>query len=344
MNKKLLVTTALASVALTGSALAELSLSANTEVTLRSFSKDTSNVDGATVLGQETNLVFSGGKDLDNGMSLKMGGNFEMDSGGSTAGDVLREVSMIAEGDGMFIGYGRDHGKGFDMDSSVVPAVGDENDTLTQATSLFAGSFLDVHAADNLRVGFDVLGGTVAAYYAPEIGSAANDAGAVSNTKTSAYHVGYRGNLGIEGLSFQAGYANSDDDKSTTTGKSTASKVGIAYNLGQFAIGGDIQDFELDATNTGSAVLGKQAKRVNATFAANDNLAIGISYTEAERSLGIANSDTALNNTTEEITAVTVGYNIAGMGFNISYADITDLGGVKNTDATAWQIQTKQNF
>jgi hypothetical protein len=30
----------------------------------------------------------------------------------------------------MFIGYGRDHGAGIDLDGTVAPHVGDQNDTL----------------------------------------------------------------------------------------------------------------------------------------------------------------------------------------------------------------------
>jgi hypothetical protein len=44
------------------------------------------------------------------------------------------------------------------------------------------------------------------------------------------------------------------------------------------------------------------------------------------------------------MTALTVGYNIAGLGFNFSVAEIENVGGVSGTDATTWQIQTKQAF
>ena len=339
MNKKLLIGTALASVAFTGSALAELSLSANTEVTLRSFSKDVSNVDGATTLGQETNLVFKGGKDLDNGMTLSLGGNLEMDSG-----DTMREVSMVASNDSMYLGYGRDHGAGVDLDGSVAPHVGDQNDTLAQTADIaFSSAYVDVNGGDHLKLGMNVLGGKFDLKYAPDLGSAGNDAAAPAETAGSAYQIAYQGNFGIEGLNVQAGIAKENDDKSTTTGEKEYSKIGVSYNLGQFAIGGDIQDFEEDKTSTTTGTTGNQARRVNATFAASDNLAIGVSYTETEVSLG-SGATGYLTNTAEEMTALTVGYNIAGMGFNISYAEIENLGGTTGTDATSWQIQTKQSF
>ena len=346
MNKKLLLSTALASVALTGSALAELSISANTEVTLRSLSYDQKNTNSGSRLGSETNIVIKGGKDLDNGMSLAMGGNLELDgkaSSGSGTSDSMREVSMVATSDAMFIGYGRDHGKGVDLDGSVAPHVGDQNDTLAQVGAAFSSAYVDVHAGDHIKLGTDALGGTIAAYYSPQIGSEENDAGAISGEGNSAFQVGYVGSLGVEGLKVQLGYAESDDSKTATTGKKEFSKIGASYNFGQFAIGGDIQDYGFAQTDASAAVTGAQAKRMNATFAASDNLAIGISYTETEESLGNTNSG-YLTQTEEEITAITVGYNIAGMGFNFSYAEVENLGGATGTDTTSWQIQTKQSF
>jgi hypothetical protein len=338
MNKKLLIGTALASVAFAGSAMADLTLSANTEVTLRSFSKDTSNVDGATELGQETNLVFKGGKDLDNGMTLSLGGNLESDS----AGD-MREVSMVASNDSMYLGYGRDHGAGVDLDGSVAPHVGDQNDTLAQSTVAFSSAYVDVNSGDHLKLGFNVLGGKFDLKYSPDLGSSDNDAGAPAETAGSATQIAYQGNLGIEGLNVQAGIAKEDDDKSTTTGEKEYSKFGASYTMGQISIGGDIQDYEHDLTSTASVGTGNQAMRGNITFAASDNLAIGVSYTETQQSYGSGASN-YLTNAEEEITAVTVGYNIAGMGFNFSYAEIENLANVSGSDATAWQIQTKQSF
>jgi hypothetical protein len=353
MNKKLLISTALASVALTGSALAELKVSANTEVTLRSLSYDTTSNDtggvAGTVLGQETNIVISGGKDLDNGMTLSMGGNLELDNQNTTAAgtsDTMREVSMVASNDSMFIGYGRDHGVGVDLDGSVAPHVGDQNDTLAQGSTAFSSAYLDVHAGDHLKLGFNVLGGKLAAYYSPDQGSLGNDSG-VPTGGPSAYQIGYQGNLGVEGLAVQLGYGASDDVKTATSGEKTFSKMGISYNFGQFAIGGDIQDFDYDITDTAASKYdgskGETATRMNATFAASDNLAIGVSYTETEESLGTGTTG-YLTQVKEEITAVTVGYNIAGMGFNLSYAETENLGGANNVDTTGWQIQTKQSF
>ena len=346
MNKKLLLSTALASVALTGSALAELSISANTEVTLRSLAYDqTSNDTGGvagTALGQETNISIKGGKDLDNGMSLAMGGNVEMDKKGSS-GSGMREVSMVASNDSMFIGYGRDHGVGVDLDGSVAPHVGDQNDTLSQGSDAFSSAYMDVHGSDHLKLGFNLLGGRLAVAYAPNFGSEEADSGTPTGGD-SAYSVGYQGNLGIEGLSVQAGYSESDTAaNSATVGDKEYSKIGVAYNFGQFAVGGDIQDYGVTTTNVGTVANGAQATRINATFAASDNLAIGISHTETEESLG-SGATGYLTQKEEEITAITVGYNIAGMGFNFSYAETENLGGANGVDTTSWQIQTKQSF
>jgi hypothetical protein len=340
------LTSALVSSVVAGSALAEIKVGGDIEVNMRSYSTDAKAVSDGSHLGQETNLSVSGGKDLDNGMTLKLGAKFEADAAAE-----VNERSFYAESDTMFIGYGRDHGAGIDLDSTVAPHVGDQNDTLGVSSVAFSSNPMDgVYGADHLKLGFKTLGGAISAVYAPSFGSNNNDAaGLTANTgdggagSASGYSVGYQGSLGIEGLSVQAGISASDETATTSTGEQELTKIGVAYNFGQFAVGGDIVDYGNGRTDTTDGVMGSQSKRVNATFAASDNMALGVSYTETEESLGQAAAG-YLTQTKEEITALTVGYNIAGLGFNFSYATIDNVGGASGTDATTWQIQTKQAF
>jgi len=350
MNKKLLLSSALvSSVALAGAAAAEMKVGGNMEVTYRSYSGDTKAVTDGTVLGQETNITVSGSKDMDNGMTLTYGGNLESDAAGE-----FNERSMVASTDAFFIGYGRDHGKGIDLDGSVAPHVGDQNDTLAQSTSiLFSSNYMDgAYASDHFKLGASVLGGTLSALYAPSLGTNGNDAGNIAANggdgaegTGSAYALGYQGSLGVEGLNVQLGIVDSDETASTDSVNQQTTKLGASYTYGQFSVGGDIQDYENGQLITKNGAVGNQAKRVNATFAASDKLAIGVSYTESEVSYGNGTAYSTLSaNTAEEITALTVGYNIAGLGFNFSVAEIENEGGVSGTDATTWQIQTKQSF
>jgi hypothetical protein len=80
MNKKLLLTSALVSSVVAGSALAEIKVGGDIEVTMRSYSTDAKAVSDGSHLGQETNVTVSGGKDLDNGMTLKLGVKLEADA------------------------------------------------------------------------------------------------------------------------------------------------------------------------------------------------------------------------------------------------------------------------
>jgi hypothetical protein len=343
MNKKLLLTSALAGVvAFTGSVMAETKIGGDIEVTLRSHSRDAATDEtGGTGLGSESNVQLEGSKDMDNGMTLNYG--FKIDAEDAVGHG---ERYMGASGDGMYIGYGDDMGKGIDLDGTVVPHVGDQNDTLPQVAVSFSSSYMDTYSSDSLRVGFDVLGGNFGLVYAPELGSTNADSGSPTEADgPSAYTVGYKGSLGVEGLSVMAGITKSDENQTATTGKSEFTKFGAAYNLGQVSVGFDVQDYDTGHLDTSDTSTGNQTKRVGATFSASDNLSIGVNYSETERSLGSGDSYADRQaNTKEEITAVTVGYNIAGLGFNFSYATTDNVGNVSGTDSTGWQIQTKQKF
>jgi len=321
--------------------MAETKIGGDIEVTMRSHSRDAATDEtGGTTIGSESNVRLDGSKDMDNGMTLNYG--FKIDAEDAVGHG---ERYMGASGDGMYIGYGDDMGKGFDLDGTVVPHVGDQSDTLPQVSVSFSSSHMDAYSSDGLRVGFDVLGGSLGLVYAPDLGSTDSDSGEPVEGAPSAYSVGYKGSLGVDGLSVMAGITKSDENQTLTTGKAENTKWGVAYNLGQVSVGFDVQDYDSGVLSTATAETGFQSQRVGASFSASDNLSIGVNYTETERSLGSGDSNAdRVANVAEEITAVTVGYNIAGLGFNLSYATTDNVGNVTGTDSTGWQIQTKQKF
>jgi len=321
--------------------MAETKIGGDIEVTMRSHSRDAATDEtGGSTIGSESNVQLEGSKDMDNGMTLNYG--FKIDAEDAVGHG---ERYMGATGDNMYVGYGDDMGKGIDLDGTVVPHVGDQSDTLAQTTVSFSSAYMDVYASDSLRLGFNVLGGDLGIVYAPDLASTDSDSGDPVEGNPSAYTVGYKGSLGIEGLSVMAAVSKSDENQTATTGEQEFTKFGAAYSLGQFSVGFDVQDYDKGVLSSATADTGFQTQRVGATFSASDNLSVGVNYTETERSLGSGDSFADRTaNTAEEITAVTVGYNIAGLGFNFSYSETENVGNVNNTDSTGWQIQTKQKF
>jgi len=335
MNKKLLLTSALVgSLAVTGSAIAETSIYGDLEQTYASASRDlaANKEAGDQGYGQEANIGMKASKDIDLG-TLSYGIRFEGDGKTTFNSD---EAYMEIKNDMLTFSLANNSGSAVSLDGSVVPHVGDQNDTLggRAGTVAFNSSYIDVAGGAYTALTADVLGGNLTVAYGLGNNTAA-DSGTVAGGQ-SAIHVAYKGSLGVEGLSVMLGKSEQD---AATGGSSEFNKAGIAYQLGAIAVGVDYQDFEDGLATISSA--DNQTLRYGVTYNVSDDLSVGVNYSETQ--VGVANSD----NTTkvdEEITSFAVGYNLGGLGVKLYVSNVDNMNGVNGDDAQVIQFQTKQSF
>jgi hypothetical protein len=327
----LLLTTAIAGLtAITGFAHAETKVSGNMEQTFKASSID--NTDSGRGLGVETNIGLSSSKDLDNGLKASYGFNLEFDNDGADAnGDVY--YLTIGSGNVSF-SIARDNGQ--NLSSTVVPHISDQAGTIVDGETLGNVSSADAHNYDHVRLDAKMLGGTLTLRYAPDAGNQVAGDSVIVDTGKSNSEIIYSGNLGVDGLSLQAGYSKIDGSNPVTDEDIKFKKFGIAYNFGQFAVGADIRS---EDSGTVASKVEKEAVRYGVTFAANDNMSFGVSYQETEeKTAGVkAASD-------EETILVGVGYNFGGLGIDLNYAQVDNLSNASGTDAEFFQIRTIQKF
>ena len=345
MNNKLLIGTALSSViALSGSAFAEVKVSGDVEATHRGISYDKADQEqnGNNGLGIETNVKLSYSNDLDNGLNLKAGSTIE-------DGTADSEFITIG-GEAVSFTIGQDVGN--NLSSTVVPHISDQTGTLvSQGTvgstkigtaALYKNQFSandEAHSATHVSLDAKAAGGTFTVRYAPNNteGARPSDSGIRSDTgKGSATEILYKGSLGVEGLGVQLGRQTETEGEESTAGQDdpTLDKLGLSYNFGQFAVGAQTQRFD-DGTAADSDT---ETKTYAVTFAASDQLSLGLRYNETEKDGSAYTAD-------EEITVLEVGYNFGGLGVELSYADVENIGGVSaNKDAEVLQIRTRAKF
>jgi hypothetical protein len=312
MKNKLLLTTAIASVAFAGAAFSETKIGGNLEQTFVSSSEDGTN--STRGFGAEHNISLSASKDLDNGMTAKYGTILE---------DGNADTHYLTVGTDMVtFSVARDNGN--NLSSSAIPYIGDAFTSINQlgaiTTNTLAGS--DYHNAEHARVDINAAGGTVTLGYAPSTATRIGDSG-VDDSGNSASALIYKGSLGIDGLSILAGIEKGDGTGTEEDAKNK--QFGAAYNFGQFTVGVERQDTENAAAATAQVELESTTYAV--TFAATDNLSIGLYMTDTEETVGGA--DTADD---EEIKMVQVGYNLAGLGLSLSYAEVDNVSNVNGTD------------
>jgi hypothetical protein len=336
MKNKLLLSTAIASVAFAGLASAETKIGGNLEQTFTSLSHDTPQT-SARGFGAEHNISLSASKDLDNGLTATYGTVLESDSAG------VADTHYLTVGtDTVNVSFARDHGT--NLSSSAIPYIADNIGTaagsggdLTLLTANINDS--DVHDNDHVSINAKVAGGTVSFMYAPDakLGispTQANDSESVdAEANNSAMGLIYSGSLGVEGLNILVGKTKQDGEG--TAQDISETQYGASYNFGVATIGLERSKQKNNANTT--QVDDIKMTQGGITFAASDNLTVGAYYSKAENETNAAETD-------EKIKMAQVGYNLGGLGISLSYADIENVNGAASTDAEVFQIRTIQKF
>jgi hypothetical protein len=333
MKNKLLLTTALiGSVALAGAAQSEIKIGGSQEITFGASSVDSSTAAdngkaSARGLGNETNLNISGSMDLDNGISIVSKYNLEFDTAAK------KEVSVqFNMGDAFFV-IANDMTQG--LNSISAPRVGDHPSTIAGrgAATAYTDGQIENNFDDHVALGFKVAGGNVVALYAPNAQLNGNDDGAVSGLETgSGYTISYKGSP-VEGLTIGLATAEKQSANTNVTKDIEADKAMISYTMGAVTAGVEYSDKD---TNTTSGNLKSMSYGV--TFNAADNLSIGLGYAVTE------DDDAGNTNPDEKISLITLGYNLGGLGIELSYADTSDAANTSGNDTQVFQARTVVAF
>ena len=334
MNKKLLLTSALVgSLAVTGSAIAETKIYGDLEQTWASASRDlaASKQSGDQGYGSETNIGMKASKDIDLG-TMNYGIRFEGD--GDNTFESNEHYLEIAN-DTFTFHLASNSGSAVSLDSSVVPHVGDQNDTLASRAGADATSsgYIDVIGGAYTGATLNILGGKLTAAYG--FGASGQDSATLTGGNSS-LHLAYQGSLGVDGLSVMVGRSETQKADGDASDKEL-NKMGASYKVGPFAVGVDYQDYE-DGKGAGSSN-NRQMIRYGASYNVSDDLSVGVVYNEVE----VQKSTTSLA-VNEEVTTLAVGYNLGGLGVKLYVSQIDNLGGTSGDDAQVIQIQPKQSF
>jgi hypothetical protein len=327
MKNKLLLTTAIASVAFAGSAFSETKIGGNLEQTFVASSKDGSASESGRGFGAEHNISLSASKDLDNGLTASYGTVLE---------DGVADTHYLTVGtDTIKFSVARDNGN--NLSSSAIPYIGDSFTSINQLGAVTSNtlSASDYHNVEHARIDVSAAGGTFTLGYAPDLDTSRPSDSGVTDTGQSAQALIYKGNLGVDGLNVLAGIEKADGQGNNTDAENK--QFGASYTFGAITVGAERQQTENSAAAASQVKLDTDSIAV--TFAANDNLTVGLYSSETEETIG--STDSAND---EEIKMIQVGYNLGGLGLSISYAEVENISNVAGTDGEQLQIRTIQKF
>ena len=366
--KKLLLSTALAGVVLSTSAIAQTTVGGNMTVGFRATEEK--GVSGAATTASkrgmliETQLNVASKGALNNGMNYAAGFSLEFDAqdvASTTATKSIANENVYIDliSGNTTLSAGIDHMN--DFDRSMIPVVGEygkgtgSQGGTTAATNMLADP-INTSAAAGVAVRQAFPGvGQITLAYTPTMtcsstdtaGCGGNDTTVVEGNEGSGYSALLEiSNVGIKGLALEAGYAEQQKKVGSTSSSNkdaTFLTAGLKYTNGPITAGYNRKEFSFGGATTTPTVVGG-GYTINEERTQND---FGIAYTVGNISYGAIYQVTSSNISTEldeKYKAIGIGYNLGPVAAKANFAKHENLGGLAGTDADIVTLKLSTNF
>ena len=358
--KKLLLTTAIAGVMVSGSAFAQTTITGE----LRLNYKAVGNVSTATGAAASTGAINGFGQEQQiniqtkgklNVLGLDYAAGFSLENDGQQSTSLFNEntyMDFTNASSGTTLSISRDHIQRSDTDRSAAVLVGFSPNELSADGPVKTIFSQNIGPATGQAMTASILQktpiGTFSYSYAPT-GNADQTTTAAStwlnaaseataeNDEESAYEYGFTGDFGVKGLN--AYYFKSAAKLETgATTKAEAKSWGANYNFGQFSVGYADKTHNLGAgsevqTNVTTAVMAAgehKEKHYGAAYAVDKNMTVGLLYAKAE----VAGSTVE-----SKLKGINIGYNLGPVNATIGYAKTTDVNGTAGSDVEVGMIR-----
>jgi hypothetical protein len=350
--KKLLTTTALAAVFISGSAIAQTTVTGELRIGYKAVEtvKQTSGLNNGFGTESQINIQTKGKTNV--GLDYAAGMSFEWD--GDQTAAVTNENTYIdfMSGD-TTISIGRDHIQRSDSDRSAAQLVGYAASEIAQgvvknttfgpgttanavdSSNLFQAS---LGAAPSQSFGIAALQktsvGTFSVNYVPN-NAAPGTSESYNNTQSkSSYEIGFVGDLGVKGLTVSA-FKNDEARRDAEANKREATNMGASYNFGSVTVAYNQKDHK--GSGSLSKIVDVTEKQYAIAYSVTPTLTVG--YREDRASGGATVEDA-------KIKSLQLGYNLGPVALIAGVADVTNvLGGTATEqDARVGFVQLRGAF
>jgi len=359
--KKLMLTSALAGLLVSGSAIAQTTISGELRLNLKaaeaSVSAPGTNTASKRGFGNEQQINFATKGKLNVG-GLDYAAGFSIENDGSQASTLFNEntyMDIINASSDTTLSLGLDHIQRSDSDRSAAVLVGFTPNELSTGGHARSRFRQNLGPAVSQGMGVAVLQalpniGTVSYNYVPNTANQANTTTSTTNStgsgesetlaenkQESGYEYGFTGGLGVKGLNTYYFKSAAKQETEATT-KAQAKSWGANYNMGQFTVGYANKKHNLGtgsevAANVtlASMVAGEhKEKHYGAAYAVNKDMTIGLLYAKAE---------VDGTSTEAKLKGINIGYNLGPVNATIGYAKTSDVDGTAGNDVEVGMIR-----
>ena len=353
--KKLILTTALTGLMISGSAIAQTSVTGELRIAHKAVSSSAPTAGTTTSnrgFGIEQQLNISNKGKLNVG-GLNYAAGFSLENDGVQTSSLFNEnnyIDIINPASGTTISLSQDHIQRMDTSRSNSYHFGfDANDMSTSGvgTTMFSQTGgPGVGASQSIAIIQDV--GTFGKFsyaYAPTLTDssttttttgAGGDASLAESNEESAYEVGFVGDLGVKGLNI-AYFKAEQKQKPGQTVKSEGEYLGASYTTGAITAGVTRREYFNDET---TAAAKKEIKETHygLTYAVNPAVSVNAIYGKVDA------SDKAARPNDQKIKMIQVGYNLGPVALVAAFAKNEDIGGVAGNDSDVFMTRLLTAF
>ena len=356
--KKLMLTSALAGLLVSGSAIAQTTISGELRLNLKATEAKTPTTTAASKRGfaNEQQINFATKGKLNVG-GLDYAAGFSIENDGVQASTLFNEntyMDITNASSGTTISIGLDHIQRSDSDRSAAVLVGFTPNELSTDGHSLSRFRQNLGPAVSQGMGIAVLQavpnfGTLSYNYVPntinQTAASTTTSTVVSgasenlqeNNQESGYEYGFTGGLGVKGLNTYYFKSAAKQEVNATT-KAQAKSWGASYNMGQFTVGYANKKHNLGtgsevATNVtlASMVAGEhKEKHYGAAYAVNKDMTVGLLYAKAEVEGSSIDS---------KLKGINIGYNLGPVNATVGYAKTSDVDGTAGNDVNVGMIR-----
>ena len=345
-----MLTSALAGLALTASAIAQTTITGEIRVNHKAVASEatTPTPSSGRGFGTEQQINFATKGKLNVG-GLDYAAGFSLENDAQQTGNVFNEntfIDLTNASSGTTLSFSVDHIQRNDSDRSAANIFGfapSEFSSGGHVSLMSATPGPGVGQSQSVAVIQDIgKFGKLSYNYAPTLTDKSstvfthgqgNSENFTETNEKGGYEIGFVGGLGVQGLTVD--YFTSKQTKMAGEAEKAAGKnIGIRYNTGALTIGAARKVWNDNAT-TATIKTETTEKNYGIAYAVNKDVTVGLLYATAENDkVGPAST---INITpgvqTQKLTAIQVGYNLGPVALTVGVAKNTDLNGLDGQDS-----------
>ena len=345
--KKLMLTTAIAGLALTASAIAQTTITGEIRVNHKAVGSEVSSGTTTTSgrgFGTEQQINFATKGKLNVG-GLDYAAGFSIENDAQQTFNQFNEntfIDLTNASSGTTLSFSVDHIQRNDSDRSAGNIFGfapSEFSSGGHVSLMTATPGPGVGQSQSVAVIQDIgKFGKLSYAYAPTTTDKSssvlstgtgNSENFTETNEKSAYEIGFVGDLGVKGLTVDY-FASKQNKLVAENVKAEGQNIGVRYNTGALTIGAARKIWNDNHATTKAETT---EKNYGLAYAVNNNVTLGLLHSTAEIKNAVAISGVTAGTATQKLTAVQLGYNLGPVALTVGVARNTDLNGVAGQDS-----------